>query len=240
MSIEEQLDILQTVNENENCDVFAMYNNLNIQSFYSDVQDITSAVFWDENEQCAKSVLENNDYLERINLFVTLKNNKLVTDIGAAHTNNFFILQSNYAGGKVIYKDGKPCDINYWDNIISAYPVFNENTSVRASYMATGICSSSQYKDEAFELLALSQTDPYLNNLMSFGIEGTDYNLVDGKVDVVRNRISLDRFINKMICHPYEDEQLDMAAAYTEVFEKANVPSYIDFAFDGKGNSRYI
>ena len=104
--------------------------------------------------------------------------------------------------------------------------------------MATGICSSSQYKDKAFELLALTQTDPYLNNLMSFGIEGTDYNLVNGKVDMVGNRISLDRFINKMICYPFEDEPLDMAAAYSEVFKNANVPSDIEFAFDGRGTEK--
>lgn len=236
--IEDQLNILQAVKENESCDVFAMYDNLNIQSFYSDVQDITSAVFWDENEQCAKSIIENNTYLDRIKLFRTLKDNSFVTDMSVVHMNNFFILQSNYAGGKVIYKDGKPCDVNYWDNIISAYPVFNENTSVRASYMATGVCSTSQYKDKAFELLALTQTDPYLNNLISFGIEGTDYNLVDGKVDVVGNRMSLDRFINKMICYPFEDEPLDMAAAYSEVFENANVPSDIEFAFDGRGTEK--
>ena len=236
--IEEQLDILQAVKENENCDVFAMYNNLNIQSFYSDVQDITSAVFWDENEKCAKSVLENNVYLERIKFFMFLKEKNFITNTSKVQLNNFFILQSNYAGGKKIYKDGKPCDVDYWGNTISAYPVFNENTSVRASYMATGICSSSQYKDEAFELLALTQTDPYLNNLMSFGIEGTDYNLVNGKVDVVGNRISLDRFINKMICYPFEDEPLDMAAAYTEVFENAIIHPDTEFAFDGRGTER--
>ena len=236
--IEKQLDVLQAVKENESCDVFAMYDNLNIQSYYSDVQDITFAVFWDENEKCAKSALENNVYLDRIKLFKTLKDKSFVTDMGIAHTNNFFILQSSYAGGKVIYKKGEPNEVNYWGNIISAYPIFNENTSVRASYMATGICSSSQHKDMAFELLALTQTDPYLNNLMSFGIEGTDYNLVNGKVDVVGNRISLDRFINKMICYPFDDEPLDMAAAYSEVFENANVPSDIEFAFDGRGTEK--
>lgn len=236
--IEEQLDILQAVKGNESCDVFAMYDNLNIQSYYSDVQDITFAVFWDENEKSAKSVTENITYLERMKFFKSLKDKGLVIDMGIVHTYNFFILQSNYAGGKVIYKDGEPCEVNYWDKIIMAYPVFNENTSVRASYMATGICSSSQYKDKAFELLALTQTDPYLNNLMSFGIEGTDYNLVNGKVDMVGNRISLDRFINKMICYPFEDEPLDMAAAYSEVFKKANVPSDIEFAFDGRGTEK--
>ncbi|MDE6596187.1 MAG: hypothetical protein K2K44_09270 [Oscillospiraceae bacterium] len=124
------------------------------------------------------------------------------------------------------------------EKLIPAYPVFNENTKVRPSYMATGICSSSQHKDKAFELLAISQTDPYLNNLMSFGIEGADYNLVDGKIDTVKNRISLDRFINKMICYPFDEEPLDMASSYTRVFENANVPSDIDFAFDGRGTEK--
>lgn len=236
--IEDQLDILQAVKENESCDVFAMYDNLNIQSFYSDVQDITSAVFWDENKKCAKSVLENDTYIERVKFFLSLKDKGFVTNMSRIHINNFFILQDNYPGGKIIYKDGEPCEVNYWNNVISAYPVFNENTSVRASYMATGICSTSKYKDKAFELLALTQVDPYLNNLMSFGIEGIDYNLVDGKVDVVGNRISLDRFINKMICYPFDDEPLDMAAAYSEVFENANVPSDIEFAFDGRGTEK--
>ncbi|MCM1061553.1 MAG: ABC transporter substrate-binding protein [Eubacterium sp.] len=236
--IGEQLDILQAVKENEMCDVFAMYNNLNIQAYYSDIQEITFAVYWDETEKCAKSLLENNDYLEKINFFKTLKSSGFVIDMGIVHTNNFFILQDNYPGGKIIYADSNLYDVNYWDNIISAYPVFNENTSVKASYMATGICSSSQYKDMAFELLALTQTDPDLNNLLSFGIEGTDYTLEDGRILTVGNRISLDRFVNKMICHPFEEEPLDMAAAYTKVFENAKIHPNIDFAFDGRGTEQ--
>lgn len=37
-----------------------------------------------------------------------------------------------------------------------------------AAPMANGICSASEHKDEAFDLLATINTDAYLNNLLTF------------------------------------------------------------------------
>ena len=51
----------------------------------------------------------------------------------------------------------------------------------------TGISKRSKHPDEAFKLLELVNTDPTLMNLISYGIEGTHYTLVDGKVRKIEN-----------------------------------------------------
>ncbi len=233
LSIEEQLDILKQVKESENCDVFAMYPNFSTVSYFADIQEIIGSVYFDEESMTAKCVLDNKIYLNRLKLFNKLNKYELLADMGTSTSKSFFIMQSNQSGGSTIYNSDGTVDVNYLGNIISAIPVFNENTSVRSSYMATGICSSSNNKDKAFELLALTQTDPYLNNLLTYGIEGTDYGVSDGYVDNIINPVSLDRFANKMICYP-RDKSSITSSQYLSIYEKSNVSSSIDFAFDGR------
>ena len=234
VSIEEQIDILKQVKENERCDVFAMHPNFfSTPSYFVDIQEITSAVYFDEETQTARCTLDNKVYLNRLKLFYELKKHELFADMGMSTAKSFFIMQSHQSGAGTIYSSDTPINIEYNDNTISAIPVFNENTSVRSSYMATGICSYSKNKEKAFELLALTQIDSHLNNLLTYGIEGTDYNLSDGYVDNINNPISLDRFANKMICHP--DSKLSITPKqYKEIYENAELPDSISFAFDGR------
>ena len=143
------------------------------------------------------------------------------------------MLKTNFSGGKEHSKNSETATITYNGNSITAIPVFMEDTSVRSSYMATGISSSSEHKDMAFELLALTQTDSYLNNLLTYGKEGEDYQLTDGKVDTIINPVSLDRFANKMICYPTASGTLK-SDEYISVYQNAKVSDTLGFAFDGR------
>ncbi len=232
--IDEQLDILKKIkSEEKNCDIFAVYGyKFGRASCLSDIKEVTQAVYWDEDSHTAKCVLDNPSYIERLGFLDRLNKAELLTNISTRHSNSFFILQDNKSGGNTVYNNSELTEINYFDKKINAYPVFKEPTSVRNGYMATGICTASKYKEKAFELLALTQTDHYFNNLLTFGLEGTDYNLSDNRVDTVVNLVSLDRFPNKMICNGYEGSI--SSDKYKEIYDNAVVHSDIDFAFDGR------
>lgn len=234
-SIDEQIDVLKKVNAEENkCDVFAVYGyKLGRASYLSDIKEITQAVYWDEKAHTAKCVLDNPVYTERLNFLHGLVKDGLLVNMDVKHSDTFFIMQGNKTGGRFVYDFANPIDVDYFDRKIKVYPVFKESSSVRNCYMATGICTASENKEKAFELLALTHTDPYLNNLLTFGSEGTDYSLSDNRVDTIVNPVSLDRFPNKMICNQYEGSI--SANEYREIYNNAVVHSDTDFAFDGRG-----
>ena len=242
--IDEQLDILQQIKENENCgDIFAFGGNkLEEPAFYfTSAKDITYAVYWDGEEHTAKCILDNPEYLEKLRLFDALSKNKLLTNAAAAINQTFFIAQVHKAGGHTVYESAEPVDYDYRDdvNAVKVYPVYSEPTAIRNSYNATGICSASRNKEKAFELLALTQTDPYLNNLMVYGAEGIDYDLTeDGKANKSVD-FDLDRYANYMICLKNTDFRgfiPDLTAEeYQAVYENAVISEDFDFAPDCSG-----
>ncbi|MDE6724051.1 MAG: hypothetical protein K2J79_00445 [Ruminiclostridium sp.] len=233
-SVEEQLDILKRVKKEENCDVFAMSGDkIGTASCFADIKEITGAVYWNDETHTAECVLDNAQYVDRLKFLYEVKKEGLFTNINNKNLKIFFIFQDNKAGVSTVYNSEQITEIDYFDNKIQAYPVFKEPTSVRSSYMATGICTASKNKEKAFELLALTQTDPYLNNLLTFGLEGTDYTLVEDKVDTIVNYISIVRFPNKMICNQYDNSF--SAEDYIKIYDNAAVHSDTDFAFDARG-----
>lgn len=229
----EQLDILKAVKENEkDCDVFSMYTSwLYNPAFFSAIKDISNSVYWDSGVHTAKCAFDDPSYLEKLQLFTEISSNKLLNNMERTHEDTFFILQSNKIGGNVIYEDMQTVEVDYFENKVNAVPVFDESVCVNLSFSATGICSASANKDKAFELLALTQTDRYLNNLMTFGIEGEDYLLDGDTVIETNNYFNPSRFGNYMLCHLWERNDIT-AGQYRTVFESAVVPPDIDFVFD--------
>jgi len=231
--IEDQIDILQEVKSNENCDVFVSYNDFNTASYIVDIKEITGAVYFDEDEMKAKCILDNPEFMDKLRFMYDLKQKNYLVDPDHTTTDTFFILRTNLAGGKEHYKNFDTVDITYNNRTVTTIPVFIGDTTVRSSYMATGISSSSEHKDQAFEILALTQTDPYLNNLLTYGKEGEDYHLADGKVDTIINPVSLDRFPNRMICYP-TSSTLITSEEYKAIYKNANCSETVGFAFDGR------
>lgn len=231
--IEDQLDILEKVKANENCDVFVSYNDFNIASYIVDIKEITSAVYFDESEMTAKCILDNPEFMDKLRFMYDLKQKGYLVDPDLPVSDTFFILRTNFAGGKEHYRNIETVDITYNNHPVNAIPVFADDTSVRSSYMATGISSSSEYKNQAFELLALTQTDPYLNNLLTYGKKEEDFKLSDGIVDTIINPVSIDRFPNKMICYPTASDAIT-PEEYQAIYKSANRSETLGFAFDGR------
>ncbi|MBE5947526.1 MAG: DUF3502 domain-containing protein [Lachnospiraceae bacterium] len=97
-------------------------------------------------------------------------------------SNHVFSLSEQYnyeqiVDKKVAFIDGSNSEI--WDIIIgnTTYLPY----SALENYV-TGIASCSQYKDEAFKLLLLLNTEEKLSNLLMFGIEGKDWEYKDNKL----------------------------------------------------------
>lgn len=233
LPLEEQIEILEQVKSTEKkCDVFAAWENYTSFAYYANIQSITSAVYWDDTEHRAKSALDNVQYADRLRLFYTLKQKGLL--VNPEMQESFFILQTNFCpGAGLVWNADETISVPYGENTVEAYPIFPKDTAVRQAYCATGISTASQHPDMAFRLLALTQTDAYLNNLLTYGAQGEDYELADGIVSEVQNCVSLDRFANYMICHPYQSNGF-CAEDYRTIFAAASVSEDIGFAFDGR------
>lgn len=235
-SINEQLDILKDIKKNESgCDVFAMSKSrMEIPVLNVGIKEISGSVatvYWNGESHSAECLFDNTEYLEKLRLYDSLTNVECFRDVRSSSSDSFFIMQDNVEGASTVYETSNKVKIKYNENVIDAIPVFNEPTYIRECGVATGICNASQHKDRAFELLALTQTDPQLNNLLAFGVEGEDYTLTDD--DIIDTIISLNPFntvlfANNMICLQYEDNAFT-AEQYRIIYE--NAKSYEDSEF---------
>ncbi|MBD5082486.1 MAG: DUF3502 domain-containing protein [Ruminococcaceae bacterium] len=236
--ISDQIDILKSIKENENIDIVAAPNidkKTEADSFGAPRQ-VTDGVCIDNGE--IKSVLDSESYKETLRLFNTLLSNGLLsyTSLADTHRESAFIITDSRQAGAVAYKDRESVWIDYYGTEIECIPVFGENTLIKTAAVATGICAYSKNKEKAFEALSLIMTDPYINNLLSYGIWGEDYTLYG-------NRAVLDpahghpfgelRFSNKILCFSAESDYENAAEIYTDAFNNGNTKD-LGFVFDGR------
>ena len=79
-------------------------------------------------------------------------------------------------------------------------------------------------------------SDPVLNNLLVYGIEGEDYVLENGEVSEIQNPGNILRFANPMICH--SSERLPFTSeTFAKIYENAEVQGDIDFVLDTRSIS---
>mgnify|MGYP000922535518 CR=1 FL=1 len=88
---------------------------------------------------------------------------------------------------------------------------------------------ASKYKDEAFNFLMRLYTDPYLTNLLSYGIENKTYVMIDGKVDWPD--IYYPEYGNTYISYSRSYEYADKKERYWKLNEELAYV-YYDFIFD--------
>lgn len=230
--VTDQLDILKTVSENEaGCATVvadAPYCGLN---FYPNSIANIPAVYYDAETDSIKRITEDEEWQELPRLMSALAAAGFENEYKAVSTNrtkNTFFLwlycdPVPYEWGETTYMTlyGEATEV------ITAY----SPTGIRCAEQSAGVSASSEHKDEAFDFLMLSQTDAYLNNLLNFGVEGEDYELTDG---VVKSAFGIKTFANSFICYPRNREPADFAERLTNLFETAEVPATIGFAFDAE------
>ena len=219
----EQMEKIYEIDEKENCDAVSCSGYAWIICDWTNAKMLDRCVYWDESENCAKSIFENDDYITKLKwLFECKPDSPTVNN----HRDNCFLMTSS------VYGKGESgiSARRYYDGSIDVVSV-SEDGYIISAYNATGICSASDNKDMAFDLLARVQTDKYLNNLLTYGVENKDYTLADGIPDTVTNPFNSYRFSNKMICYP--EASGDMTAEeYSDLYSSAGTSSALEFAFD--------
>ncbi len=94
-----------------------------------------------------------------------------------------------------------------------------------------GISVSSENKDGAFEILVQLNTNPDIANVIAYGIEGEDYEVVDGKANVMADLLST--FIsNPLITLPQVYDNVNKADRAAEKVESAEPDLFSGFRFD--------
>lgn len=99
----------------------------------------------------------------------------------------------------------------------------------------TGISKRSKHPDEAFKLLELVNTDPTLMNLISYGVEGIHYTLVDGKVRKTENsgyNMAAWQFGNVFNAYLIEGQEDDNVQQTRELHKSAKQSAIKGFSFD--------
>lgn len=236
--ISEQIDILKTIKEKENIDIVAALNidKMSEADCFKAPKQLTDGVCIENGE--IKSILDSQSYTETLRLFNTLFLNGLLSysNLSDSHKENAFIITDSRQAGAVAYKNRETVQIDYYGTKIEAVPVFDGNTSVKTASVATGICSFSKNKEKAFEALSLILTDPYINNLLSYGIEGEDYSKSGNQavLDPIHGHPYGElRFSNKIICCPAESDYENASEIYANAFNCGNTND-LGFVFDGR------
>lgn len=114
--------------------------------------------------------------------------------------------------------------------------ILNKYYNGSISYQLNGfncnvISKASQKKIQAFDFLKRVYTDPYLTNLLLYGIENRNYRLTDGKVDWPIVNINDSCIGNAYLAYPRYFEYQDKKERYKDL--QSTYPYiYNDFYFD--------
>lgn len=125
------------------------------------------------------------------------------------------------------------------DNTVEAYAVYPvKNKELHSAAEATGICSSSEYKDMAFDALATVMTDKKLNDLICYG---TDCEIADG-LATPGGYYSTPRGVDNMLIRtPFNGVQSsEMNKSAREALENSAVSPFAGFYFDTSNVSKQI
>ncbi len=223
----DQLDILHKIKNNESCEVIAMFNDLYVG--YIDNPTVTFGAYFDSEQEQARCILDNEDYIAYTRMIYELNKEGLVAKLGEGFFKDSCFMFKNTS--QVIYPKGTTYETEYLStgNYQNVIPSFGAPTIDKAG-TATGICSASKHKDLAFELLALAQTDPYLNNLLTYGIEGQSYIKNGERVDGMFGANIL-RFANRAICYPTNREPPNQAKLLIDTFNSAELSPLFGLEF---------
>lgn len=145
--------------------------------------------------------------------------------------------------------DGQPYAEEIWSESLG-YPVVASpitdtwitNGSTTGSMMA--VSANSKNKEKAIEFLNLLNTDPYIRNLINYGIEGTHYEKVGENTIKLTNKKAYDvpyfSLGNLFITYVTENEPETKWDEFQDFNDAAKVSPALGFKFDSKSVSTEI
>lgn len=227
----QQIEKLKEIAEKERITPFLIYRDsiMGIPEC-TDSKWLMQGIVFDEESKQAICVLDDKEYIKNLREIYTLLQNDLAsdtyrTDYFASREVSFVSLENSKA-------------IQLTEHDISVLPTMKNSPKMQTPYMVNAICSQSQHPDEAFKLLSLVMTDRTLNNLLSYGIEGEDYNLTeDGFVDDSYSPLISEMFLSRPISTPnsFQQNKKITSEQYLSTVEAAVKRESLGFAFNAKG-----
>lgn len=155
------------------------------------------------------------------------------TDYESYHnTGDVGIIYTQYQPySEIAFKDSYNADLV----AIHLTPIVMSNTSMFGSLF--GIYSKSKNVDKALKFLELWNTNPDVKNMITYGIEGKHYDLINGKAKIREGAFDLYKMQNAisgnmMISHILESEPDDKYEKYKEFNSKAIPAATLGFLPD--------
>lgn len=216
--IEDQIDIIVEIIKKETS--FSGVANFTIDYNYR--FDGVSCVAYDGEEDKAIRLTESEEFIEFINWLYTLKGAGVLYN--GERPNSFINLSllDTFASKEyeraIFNTDGTEAGIKAYISVTS-----DEGYIINESGSGAGIYTGSNYKEEAFDFIILALTDPTLNDLISFGVEGVNYSTEDGKIIISDNALSRSKcgFLNPLVCSPFTNgNSIDTPDNVNEVYRE--------------------
>lgn len=189
--------------------------------------------YFDETENRFKGVLENSDYIDLLEVLYTMTKNGSSSHIFTAAQDAqmsdkpflAYVTSSigSFEDSTYLGLDNKPFEAL----TVELFPTTITNTNT-----VTGICEASEYKEQAFELLCLTQTDKYLCELLAYGPEESRIYTEDN-VELANRLFEFMRFGNSILCTPYRKNGFVVSQNYIEnAFSNGIIDPVIGFTLD--------
>lgn len=174
------------------------------------------------------NLFANNSIQAHFNNILSYRNAGLLPAVGTEVTDDTKWAVKFVTGDEYTKKDYE--EQGYTVITYSEPRITDENCNF--SYYA--VYSETEYEGRALTFLELLTTDKELQTLFAYGIEGVNYELVDGKVKMLNDSYSINkRYMgNRFIGYPMEDEPADIFEVAIERNKTAIVSSLYGKNFD--------
>lgn len=216
--IEEQLDIINEIIKSES--MFGGISDYNTEYIY--YFNGIYGVAYDGEEDKAVKLTESDEYIDYVRWLYTLKDAGVLNN---GERSNSFIqlyLLDLFASEKfesiLFNAAATEAGTETYINVTN-----DEGYIINKSSGGAGIYTGSNYKEEAFDFIILALTDPTLNDLISFGVEGVNYSTEDGKIIIGDNALSRSKcgFLNPLVCSPFTNgNSIDTPDNVNEVYRE--------------------
>lgn len=228
----EQTDVIRSIIEGENC--VGLYVNDPCQAgAYIREQLVENCLYFDSSAQEFKCVTDSPDFRKTLKSYFEMYRDGLLLTKSNLDEESLkkqpFVVEYQLEGSGKCLEDSM--DVYVYDgNSYDMIPCLISEAKLQAAKTATGICSASKHKDEAFDLLATVHTDGYLCNLLCFGSAELDDKPVSNL-----NQDNYMRFGNKLICHPQKQMYATTTPETARQAMEGQAPSEaISFMFNPK------
>ncbi|MGG5460699.1 ABC transporter substrate-binding protein [Clostridium sp. B9] len=189
-----------------------------------------------ETEETVNFVKKMNEFYE--NGYIN-KDAAVNTDTAKRNTYEWFVTKA----------DGQPFAENIWSENFGVDVVVTPASDPYVTTESTtgamnAISSQSEHPEEAMKFLNLLNTDEYLRTLAGFGIEGTHYNMVDGKLELTgaRDRYTVPTFAqgNLFITPPLVEEPENKWEVFKEFNDNSKTSPALGFSFNTESVSTEV